>query len=365
MNHPMRRRRPSSGALLPMALLASCASQSSNLERLPFHVAIAPPVVRVDEQMASQQRDGDATELSLVIDADSVADQLAQSMATVFMQVSALATDADASKSTGEWARQAQDLGADMLLFPKLTYSPTVHSSLNDRFWLNLPLFAIGGPLNWFVADRSYYCDTELAGQLIDLSVATAEGTLQEAAEDNSQVIDVTSPASEASLNFLDRADGALPFVMSLVLPAGLIASESNGAGRALDEIVVAQVSKDMASSLLNRGNNITRWRLISFHPRDLRVDVVDGQRALRGELWLEIGAATAVSRLRYRLGTQEWGEAAPEETERSLPTANTVGRTIYAFEIPLEADFEGVVQFEVTQNDRFESNRTFSYRVE
>lgn len=367
MNHTIRRRCAASVALLLAGLLAGCASQSRSIDRLPFHVAIAPPVVRVDAQMTSPQRDGDATQLSLAIDADRVAAQLAQSMSATFMQVSTLAADdeADGSKSTRDWAKRAQEVGADMLLFPRLTYSPTVHSSLNDRFWLNLPLFAIGGPLNWFVADRSYYCDTELAGQLVDISVATADGMLQEAVDDNARVIDITSPASEASLNFLDRADGAMPFMLSLFLPAGLIASESEGAGGTLDEVVVAQVSRDMASSMLNRGDSITRWRLISFHPRDLRVDVVDGARALRGELWLETGVATAVSKMRYRLGAQDWREATPDETGRSLPTAESRGRTTYAFAIPLEEGFEGMVQFEVTQNDRFGSNRTFSYRVQ
>ena len=108
-----------------------------------------------------------------------------------------------------------------------------------------------------------------------------------------------------------------------------------------------------------------TRWRLISFYPRDLRVHAVDGERALRGQLWLQTGAATSVFKMRYRLGTQEWRASAPEETGRSLPTASSGGRTTYSFEIPLDEEFRGVVQFEVTQNDRFESNRTYSYRVQ
>lgn len=365
MSLPTRQRRTGPGALLSAALLAGCASQSSSVERLPFHLGIARPVVRLDEQMASQQSDGDTTRLSLAIDADKVAEKLAQSMSETFVQVSTLAAGADAPMSKRDWAEMAQEVGADILLFPKVTYSPSVHTSLNDRFWLNLPLFAIGGPLNWFVADRSYFCNTELAGQLIDISAATAVGMVQEAVDDNARIIDITSPASEASLSFLDRADGTVPFMLSLVIPAGLIASESDGAGEALDSVVIAQLSRDMASNMLNRGNSITRWRLISFHPRNLRVDVVDGQRALRGELSLETGAASAVSKMRYRLGAQGWHDTAAEETGRSLPTAVSRGRKTYRFEIPLEETFQGVVQFEVTQNDRFSSNRTFSDRVQ
>ena len=365
MNHSPRGRYTFTGATLLAALLSGCASQSSNIDRLPFHVAIAPAVVRLDAQMASQQREGDTTALSLVIDAGEVTEQLARSMSTTFMQVSTLENDVDEPKSTIQWARTAQRRGADMLLLPKITYSPTVHTSLNDRFWLNLPLFAIGGPLNWFVADRSYFCDTELAGQLIDISAATAGGAMQEAVDDNARVINITSPSSEASLNFLDRADGAVPFVLSLVVPAGWLATESDGAGGELDKNVVAQVSRDMASSLLNRGNNITRWRLIAFHPRNLRVDVDGGERALRGELSLDTGFATAVSMMRYRLPDQAWRTIEPEQTNRDLPTAERPGRTTYAFEIPLAETFQGIVQFEVTQNDRFSSYRTFSFEVQ
>ena len=91
----------------------------------------------------------------------------------------------------------------------------------------------------------------------------------------------------------------------------------------------------------------------------------VDGQRALRGELSLETGAASAVSKMRYRLGAQGWHDTAAEETGRSLPTAVSRGRKTYRFEIPLEETFQGVVQFEVTQNDRFSSYRTFSFEVQ
>ena len=36
-----------------------------------------------------------------------------------------------------------------------------------------------------------------------------------------------------------------------------------------------------------------------------------------------------------------------------------------YTFEIPLAETFQGMVRFEVTQNDRFSSYRTFSFRVQ
>lgn len=365
MTTPFSRRGAGSAALLSLVLLAGCATQSRNIERLPFHVAIAPAIVNVDAQMTSQRREGDATAMVLAIDAAKVSAQLAQSMSTTFMRVSMLPGNAGESVSTKDWASKAQALGADLLLQPELTYAPTVHSELNDRFWLNLPLFAIGGPLSWFVSDRSYYCDTELAGNLVDVSVAMAVDMSTGSIDDDARVIEITSPATEASLNFLDRADGAMPFLMSLVVPAGLIASESNAATGALDGSIVTQVSASMAKGLLDRGNTITRWRGVSFHPRDLQVQVVNGKRVLRGSLWLEPGAATAITSMQHRIADKDWQPTVVREIDKRLPTATSKGRTTYSFEIPMAAGFTGCVQFDVTQNDRFSSHRTFTYQVQ
>ena len=86
---------------------------------------------------------------------------------------------------------------------------------------------------------------------------------------------------------------------------------------------------------------------------------------AWRSERSLETRFATAISKMRYRLGDQKWQTIKPEETNRDLPTAERRGRTTYTFAIPLTETFQGMVQFEVTQNDRFSSYRTFSYEVQ
>lgn len=365
MTMSSRRRCASSLALLFLVMLSGCATQARSEDRLPFHIAIAPAVCAVDAQMTSQRRAGDATAMQLVIDNGKVSNQLAQAMATTFMRVTMLTAKAGEPVSTKAWASRAKAAGADLLLQPALTYAPTVHSELNDRFWLNLPLFAIGGPLNWFVSDRSYYCDTELAGSLVDVSVATTSELSSASIDDDASVMEITNPASAAALNFLDRADGVMPYLLSLVIPAGLIASESDAATNALDDSVITQVTAAMAKGLLDRGNNITRWKGVSFHPRDLQVQLVGGKRVLRGALWLEPGAATAITRMQHRIAGKNWQPTTMRETDKTLPTATSKGRTVYEFEIPLEATFTGSVQFDVTQNDRFSSHRTFTYQVQ
>jgi len=156
-----------------------------------------------------------------------------------------------------------------------------------------------------------------------------------------------------------------MPFLLSLVIPAGLIASESDAATVALDDSVVAQVSASMAKGLLDQGYNITRWKGVSFHPRDMQVELVDGKRVLRGTLWLEPGAATAITGMRHRIADKNWQSTSLRETDRKMPTATTKGRVTYSFDIPLEAGLLGSVQFDVTQNDRFSSHRTFTYQLD
>lgn len=77
---------------------------------------------------------------------------------------------------------------------------------------------------------------------------------------------------------------------------------------------------------------------------------------AWRSERSLETGFATAISKMRYRLGDQDWRTIEPEERNRDLPTAERPGRTTYTFEIALAVTCQRMLPFEVRPNDRFSS---------
>jgi len=53
-------------------------------------------------------------------------------------------------------------------------------------------------------------------------------------------------------------------------------------------------------------------------------------------------------------------------EGKRSVTTIGSPkGRSTQSFEVPVTSTFQGIVQIDITQNDRFASPRTFSYRIE
>ena len=54
-----------------------------------------------------------------------------------------------------------------------------------------------------------------------------------------------------------------------------------------------------------------------------------------------------------------------PTETRSTEAADNARGRIIYSFRAPLPAGYRGPVQLEVTQSDRFATQRTFTYLVE
>lgn len=340
---------------------AACATTQQQRERLPFHVAVAPVEVVTDLSLAAKA--GEPTELQIGLDRDRVIERLEQAVATTFAKVTVLprptGDEPAGARATG-WITAAQEAGADLLLVAELRYHPAVQSELNDRFWLNLPLFAIGGPFCWFVADRTYYCQSRLDGELFDVTAAGA--SRRRTLDPSSRVVRLPARGAEASLNFLQRADGVGSYLLSVVCPAGLLATESAAIPGALDEAIVDQLCAQMATDMTDRETEIREADLVDFFPRNVRVVGGPSQRALEGEFVLRLGAANELGRLRYRLG----GGGAYQDASWIQPAANTdpADRRTYAFRIAVGGTGSEFVQVEVEQLDQALTRRTFTFLV-
>lgn len=355
------RRTPRAAAFALVLALVGCAGAPQADARLPFHVAVAPPVAVADAALA--QRQGNATALAFEVDEERLARALETALARTFNKVSRLpAAEGDAAAAGTAWLRHAQARGADLVLQASLRYQPEVRTELNDRFWLNLPLFAIGGPFNWFVADRSYRCHARLDGQLFDVAVATTAEKPQ--LEPRNRVLRVDRETTEAALNFLDRADGPGAYFLSLVCPSGLLARESDAVPAELDACVVQDLCDAMAQALRDRGLEITESDLVDFHPRSVQVREQDGGRVLAGEMVLGLTQANELGGLRYRIDDGAFAEAS--WTSEEMVSSGDAGRTrrIYGFAIPLGPTARNV-QLEVEQMDRTATRRTFTFEVE
>lgn len=357
--HSLSRRRHTATILL-LAGFGACASQTNTTQKLPFHVAIAPASVVRDATTLPDK--GNPTELVFAIDAATLAKRLAASAGQTFVKVTTLApADGNASTTSTQkaWVAAAQQAGADLLLVPRLRYHPKVNTELNDRFWLNLPLFALGGPFCWFVADRSYHCQASLAGDLHDVTAAAA--SKRQTLDRSTSVHDFRKDNTEASLSFLQRASGAGPYLLSVICPAGLLATESAAVPPELNNVVVGQLCDEMTKSLREGAPVISESTLVDFFPNDVHVGNDSGTRALVGEFVLKLGTANELGKLRYRFAAADaWQDAA----WLPLKPEVTPDRKVYPFSLKLDGAKSDTVQLQVEQLDQDLTRRTFTYPV-
>jgi len=353
-------RRRQVATLSVLACLGACATQTNTARKLPFHVAIAPASVVRDATTLPEK--GHPTELVFAIDPTTLSKRLAAAAGQSFVKVTALSpTDASLTTVAAQkaWVAEAQQTGADLLLVPRLRYHPRVHTELNDRFWLNLPLFALGGPFCWFVADRSYHCNASLAGEIHDVTAAAA--SRRQTLDPSTVVHPFKKENTEASLSFLQRASGAGPYLLSVICPAGLLATESDGVPPELNTVVVGQLCDEMLESLREGAAVIQESALVDFFPNDVHVGTAGGSRALLGEFVLKLGTANELGKLRYRFGPAEpWRDAA----WLPLKPEVTPDRKVYPFAVKLDGATGGTVQLQVEQLDQDLSRRSFTYAV-
>lgn len=229
-------------ALLLSALAACRATKPAELgPPLPFHVAMIPTEVIADGE-------AEASSMALALDPQTIAERLRRSLeARGFTRVTLLERPAGEqdSPTDEEWQEAACRQGADLLLRTQLEYRPKIRGDHNEKFWLNLPLFLLGGPFCWFIGDRTYEATATLQAEFFD--AATIHG--QALADWQLFPLPIQTGFAGTDLNLLNRADGPEDYVFSLLIPAGLLARESE---EVADE-VAGQVVDTLSAGLLQR----------------------------------------------------------------------------------------------------------------
>ena len=257
------------GALL--APLAACASTGGNLpdsEPLPFHVAVVP----VQKTITSNAFLADlsieqAQDLVLTIDDAEMTQRLVQAVRASggngrgrFMVFTALPLPSDAEGWNPEdyesyWVQSAEAVDADLLLSCDLEYSEAVATETNGQFILNIPLFLLGGPMTYFVNDRTYYVDASLTGQLYDLS--SFRGS--ESIESTAFVTRVTTAFKETTMDFIQRTElsDATSVLASFLIPSGFLASETDAVNLNLRDAVIGGLAGGLATELRRKHEDI------------------------------------------------------------------------------------------------------------
>ena len=354
--------------LLALGLLGVLSSGCASPERiepktLPFHLAVLP--VQVEERQRAELEEGHATELALRFDRDQLSQSLVTRLAErSFSKVSLLQPieESPAAREASWAVGPAQAERADLLLEPRLIHDSVVRTNINDRFWLNLPLFALGGPATWFVNDRSYYFDATLEVRVYDLSPVALEDSRS---LKNALLTSIQTTARESSLDFLDRARGNTgSFLLSILVPSGFLSKEGENVESKLEEQIVDDLCDNLVRELQRRDVELLHAdRLVDFHPEGLRVATgPGGRRRLEGELVLEATADVArLGGFRYQLGNTQ-----PQQVDFDLDSGVEDGDLVrYPVTIALDgAQADELIQIQVWDASVNGNQRSYTYAI-
>jgi len=316
-------------ASIAVAMLAAgCAANAPRSEApLPFHVAVVP--IGVPSSVET-----DAEGVVLALDSERITCDIVDELdGRVFSRASAI--DLPSSVGAEEfnaWSGPERDawtleaartLEADLLLEWEVdAHSPVEHES-NEKFWLNLPLFLLGGPACWFVDDQTYHVDARLSGILSDLGPVNAgRTTLQRG---GSRLSDLEARVDDATLDFLDRVGGNPgQLVLSVLVPPGFLGREGARAEEALSEKVSGLLATELRNRVSDDRNRILRGeRLIDFYlAADASAEWDESGLHFSGEVLERLGDGMRLDRCRIEAGgVTAWFQPGPGEPAPDVGT--------------------------------------------
>ena len=360
-------------AIAGLLLAAGCASTApvEKREPLPFHIAIAPLAaedVRTDRKAGSE---GDPTKMRLAPDPTWIASfskKLADALQShAFVRVTVLdAPSGDPISRDTALLSQAKDAGADLLMRLELSMQPVIREEKNGTFWVNLPLFALGGPFGWWLPDHSYLADVEVSSWFYDPRALAGQPLDAPLGAMRSEIASARGRTDRIDLDFVKRAQGDVgEYFLSIVCPAGFLAVESDDLQKKLLDQVVDQLGPGLSRSVLDQGTVFERGAAPFF----LDVGHSGLERDRSGAYVLRGSVLLSPSREIESLGSWKLRVAGAPEVVGSFegsPAPEKDGNyERYHFEQPLGKVRVGTeVRLEIAAGERATRVRSYTFRV-
>jgi hypothetical protein len=199
----------------------------------------------------SEEANGD--DMLLELTTADFSEALREELGHAFVRTTLLELPADPAELAGKsslereqyWQEKAREAGADLLVRTRLLHNPTIDGRRNEKFWLNLPLFLLGGPMCYFVSDRSYQSSARLQAEVFDVSQGH-----ESLADYALLTIPLYAESGELDLRFLDRAEGAKDYAVSILVPAGLLARETEDVEAEVEELLPQYLGRELAAKV-------------------------------------------------------------------------------------------------------------------
>jgi hypothetical protein len=358
-----------------LLLGTGCASTKTlSSAPIPFHVGIIPPTTRVLRSDAGTDEDADYL---VVLDQDSLSQGMIRALqeggctrASMLQPPSSLdgvqLADMAPEDRDRHWIEECKRLGVDLLIEPELSYSPRIQRKRNDRFWLNLPLFLLGGPGCYFVDDLSYLGQARIRAGVYDLHAILAERA--SLADGRSKLTQLETRFEELSFDFMDRNGLRLStLAASVLIPAGLLPDDRERVTLLLAERMQNALVRGLAQEMQAASQElILAERVASFYMEPGTSVQKEGRRVrLRGGVILERGEIERMESWNVRAGSRVASGTFSGGTSDDDLSTNRQRFLRYDLDLAMDVDADAEeLEVELAGVGRERSIRTFSFSL-
>ena len=347
---------------LALFALGSCASSGAKLERpLPFRVALMPVSMDPNSNLrATTPASVKEGEPQLVLVEEDVTNSIVSALkGEGFTDVYSLSYPEDSSvfdtkpdKEKFEyWMSAAESSGADILLKVKVAYEPNIEGGINEKFWLNLPLFLLGGPFCYFINDRTYEATARMVAEFYNVH-APPKGNAGEVL-----TIPIVVDYTGSQLDFTDRAGkNAGAYALSLLVPAGLLVRNNDRIATAVRHAALDELSQALVERVATqKGEFEMNYGLARF---SLDLDTATARRRPDGSVTLTatVMPASQSKLTLYNVRCANADLGGDDLSDRIGPVLPIEG----TFAVPADAD---LIQLEI--EDATQKKRSYTIRIE
>jgi|GEM_PF-3471550 len=296
------------------ALLAGCAStEPLEARHLPFRIGVVPLEEPAVGEISPGELPGEETEIALELDTERLISGIRGALGEYcFSSVTSLKGPGpdevvDSFERRRQLLEEARREGVDLVVELALRYDREVYRKNAPAFWMNIPLFLFASPSNWFLADNEYYADVELQAAVYDLNALEAGGL--EIGDPTAHLISTTSRFTGTRLDFIDRSDDIGDYALTILIPSGWLARESDSVATELEEAIIEQLRAQVVQGIQSRRSELVRadWIAPVFvEPGRVRLQRQGDELLVRGDVMLkQDGLAGRVQALHFDAGNE------------------------------------------------------------
>jgi hypothetical protein len=257
------------------------------------------------------------------------------------------------------WLDQARGARADLLLRVKLLYEPHIEGEINEKFWLNLPLFLLGGPFCYFIDDRTYSASARLEAQFYSATAPRNPSGRTDQRRAAVLALPLQVEYTGSQLDFTDRAGRNVgAYALSLLVPAGLLTRNSEQVAEEVHDAALDELAALLLAKVATQQSEFNKnSRLASFL---LDLERTTARRTSDGRVALS-AAVRGIGQARLKRYAIRAGSSAEPLVEGDLTQASGPEHQIESqFSLPAT---ESLVQLEI--EDGRSNRRSYTFRVE